>query len=207
MFFHKITFRGSNDIEIYFDTNLVPYCFPKSMQKLENVDPKRLPIMHPFSLRFWTPKASLLGLNLGPSWRPVSLQDAPRGLPEPHLRACFFYLRAFLFLLTRLPFLLTRLLFHLRTYNRFLADFWSIFGRFFIDFWSICWSLLVGPQSKYLNFPGYFFDVLLAMVKYRGRFKYIIFMGATGQVLKLSWILSNVLFAMVTYLGKFKYIC
>ena len=47
----------------------------------------------------------------------------------------------------------------------------------------------MGPQSKYLNFPGYFFDVLLAMVKYRGRFKYIIFMGATGQVLKLSWIL------------------
>ena len=47
----------------------------------------------------------------------------------------------------------------------------------------------MGPQNKYLNFPGYFFYVLMAMVKYRGRFKYIILMGATGQVLKLSWIL------------------
>ena len=155
----------------------------------ENVDPKRLQIMHPFSLRFWPPKTSLLGFNLEASSLSVSLQDGPRGLPEPNFRACFFYLRAFLFLLTRLPFLLTRLLFHLRTYDRFLTDFWLIFGRLFIDFWSICWSILVGPQSKYLNFPGYFFDVLLAMVKYRGRFKYIIFMGATGQVLKLSWIL------------------
>ena len=49
--------------------------------------------------------------------------------------------------------------------------------------------MLVGPQNKYLNFPGYFCYVLLAMTKYRGRFKYIIFMGATGQVLNLSWIL------------------
>ena len=36
-----------------------------------------------------------------------------------------------------------------------------------------------------------FFYLLLAMVKYRGRFKYIIFIGATGQVLKLSWILCQ----------------
>ena len=55
----------------------------------ENVDPKRLPIMHPFSLRFWTPKTSLLGSNLEPSWPSVSLQDGPslpdppRGLPDP----------------------------------------------------------------------------------------------------------------------------
>ena len=163
MFFHKITFRGSNDIEIYFDTNLVPYCFPKLMQKLENVDPKRLPIMHPFSLRFWTPKASLLGLNLGPSWPSVSLQDAPRGLPEPHLRACFFYLRAFLFLFTRL-------LFYLRTYDwcdetstQTLMDIFSTFPRF--------------SQSTIFqtNFPGYFSNVFLAMVKYPEKFKYMAF--------------------------------
>ena len=49
----------------------------------ENVDPKRLPIMHPFSLRFWTPKTSLLGPNLEPSWPSVSHQDGPRGLPDP----------------------------------------------------------------------------------------------------------------------------
>ena len=49
----------------------------------ENVDPKRLPIMHPFSLRFWTPKTSLLGPNLEPSWPSVSPQDGPRSLPDP----------------------------------------------------------------------------------------------------------------------------
>ena len=49
----------------------------------ENVDPKRLPIMHSFSLRFWTPKTSLLGPNLEPSWPSVSHQDGPRGLPDP----------------------------------------------------------------------------------------------------------------------------
>ena len=49
----------------------------------QNVDPKRLPIMHPFSLRFWTPKTSLLGPNLEPSWPSVSHQDGPRGLPDP----------------------------------------------------------------------------------------------------------------------------
>ena len=52
----------------------------------QNVDPKRLPIMHPFSLRFWTPKTSLLGPNLEPSWPSVSHQDGPRGLPDPPKR-------------------------------------------------------------------------------------------------------------------------
>ena len=46
----------------------------------EHVDPKKLPIMHPFSLRFGTPKTSL---NLEPSWLSVSHQDDPRGLPDP----------------------------------------------------------------------------------------------------------------------------
>ena len=48
----------------------------------ENVDPKKLPIMHPFSLRFRTPKTSLLGPNLEPSWPSVSHQDGPRGFPD-----------------------------------------------------------------------------------------------------------------------------
>ena len=48
----------------------------------ENVDPKRLPIMHQFSLRFWDPKTSLLGPNLDPSWPSVSHQDGPRGFPD-----------------------------------------------------------------------------------------------------------------------------
>ena len=52
----------------------------------ENVDPKRLPIMHSFSLRFWTPKTSLLGPNLEPSWPSVSHQDGPRSLPDPPKR-------------------------------------------------------------------------------------------------------------------------
>ena len=157
---------------------------PKSIQKRWKCRSQEGPDNASIFASFWTPKTSLLGFNLGPSWPSVSLQDGPRGLPEPHLRACCFYLRAFLFLLTRF-------LFYLRTYDRFLTDFWSIFGRFFIDFWLICWSILVGPQNKYLNLPGYFFYVLLAMVKYRGRFRYIILIGATGQVLKLSWILTS----------------
>ena len=48
----------------------------------ENLDPKRFPIMHPFSLLFWTPNTSLLGPNLEPSWLSVSLQDGPRGFPD-----------------------------------------------------------------------------------------------------------------------------
>ena len=48
----------------------------------ENVDPKRLPIMHSFSLRFWNPKTSLLGSNLEPSWPSVWFLDGPRGLPD-----------------------------------------------------------------------------------------------------------------------------
>ena len=39
--------------------------------------------MHPFSFRFWTPKTSLLGPNLEPSWPSVSHQDGPRSLPPP----------------------------------------------------------------------------------------------------------------------------
>ena len=49
----------------------------------QNVDPKRLPIMHPFSLHFWIPKTSLLGGELEPSWPSVSPQDGPRDLPDP----------------------------------------------------------------------------------------------------------------------------
>ena len=48
----------------------------------ENLDPKRFPIMHPFSLLFWTPKTSLLGPNLEPSWLSVSPEDGPRGFPD-----------------------------------------------------------------------------------------------------------------------------
>ena len=60
--------------------------FQNRSKNHENVDPKRLPIMHPFSLRFWTPKTSLLGPNLEPSWPSVSLQDGPKGLPDPPSR-------------------------------------------------------------------------------------------------------------------------
>ena len=66
---------------------LMPTCFYFAFQYRSknhtNVDPKRLPIMHPFSLRFWTPKTSLLGSNLEPSWPSVSHQDGPRGVTDP----------------------------------------------------------------------------------------------------------------------------
>ena len=48
----------------------------------ENVDPKSLPIMHSFSLSFWTPQISFLRPNLEPSWPSVSHQDGPRGFPD-----------------------------------------------------------------------------------------------------------------------------
>ena len=65
---------------------------PKIMKNHENIDRKRLPIMQPFSLRFGTPKTSLLGPNLNhlgspdgprdppdpPQEHPKSLQDAPK---------------------------------------------------------------------------------------------------------------------------------
>ena len=75
------------DVLSMLNSNLMPTWFHFASQNRpkihENVDPKRLPIMHPFSLRFWTPKTSLLGPNLEPSWPSVSHQDGPRGLPDP----------------------------------------------------------------------------------------------------------------------------
>ena len=44
----------------------------------ENIDRKRLPIMQPFSLRFGTPKTSLLGPNLEPSWLSRRPKRPPR---------------------------------------------------------------------------------------------------------------------------------
>ena len=52
---------------------------PKFMKNHENIDRKRLPIMQPFSLRFGTPKTSLLGPNLEPSW----LSRRPKRPPRP----------------------------------------------------------------------------------------------------------------------------
>ena len=70
--------------------NLMPtwvhFAIRKSIQIHENIDSKRFPIMQPFSLRFGTPKTSLLGPNLEPSWlsrrpkRPP--RPPPRGLPD-----------------------------------------------------------------------------------------------------------------------------
>ena len=66
--------------------NLMPTWFHFASQNRtkihQNVDPKRLPIMHTFSLRFWTPKTSLLGPNLEPSWPSVWFLDGPRGFPD-----------------------------------------------------------------------------------------------------------------------------
>ena len=53
--------------------------------------------------------------------------------------------------------------------------------------------MLVGPQNKYLNFPGYFFYVLMAMVKYRGRFEYMVWAVGQGNYLNSPGYFSNVL--------------
>ena len=150
MFFHKINFRGSNDIEIYFDTNLVPYCFPKSIQKRWKCRSQEVPDNASIFASFLNPQNLPLGIQLGTILALSFASRRPKRPSRTPLTRLLFYLRAFLFLLTRL-------LFYLRTYDRFLTDFWSIFGRLFIDFWLICWSILVGPQNKYLNVPGYFF--------------------------------------------------
>ena len=68
-------------------------------------------------------------------------------------------------------------------------------------------------MSAYLNFPGYFSNVFLAMVKYPGKFNYMVLGGPTKRVLKLSQILfqgilgdgkvsGKVSVAMVKYPGK-----
>ena len=78
------------DVLSMLNSNLMPTWFHFASQNRskihENVDPKRVPIMHPFSLRFWIPKTSFLGPNLEPSWPSVSLQDGPRSLPDPPKR-------------------------------------------------------------------------------------------------------------------------
>ena len=76
--FHVLALLNSNLMPTWFH-----FASQKSTQIHENVDPKRVPIMHPFSLRFWIPKTSFLGPNLEPSWPSVSLQDGPRNLPDP----------------------------------------------------------------------------------------------------------------------------
>ena len=78
------------DVLSMLNFNLMPTCLHFAYQNRskihENVDPKRVPIMHPFSLRFWIPKTSFLGPNLEPSWPSVSLQDGPRSFPDPPKR-------------------------------------------------------------------------------------------------------------------------
>ena len=66
----------------------------------ENVDPKRLPIMHPFSLRFWTPKTPKppswdpTWSHLGPQFRIKTAQEASqtpsKRPPRPNLEPAWF---------------------------------------------------------------------------------------------------------------------
>ena len=83
MFFIKSLF----EVRSMLPSILMPTWFHFASQNRtkihQNVDPKRLPIMHPFSLRFWIPKTSLLGPNFEPSGPSVSPQDDPRGFPDP----------------------------------------------------------------------------------------------------------------------------
>ena len=51
----------------------------------QNVDPKRLPIMHPFSLRFWTqkpPSWDPTWSHLGPQFRIKTAQEASQTPPQ-----------------------------------------------------------------------------------------------------------------------------
>ena len=63
----------------------------------QNVDPKRLPIMHPFSLRFWTQKPppwDPTWNHLGPQFRIKTAQEAsqipPKRPPRPNLEPAWF---------------------------------------------------------------------------------------------------------------------
>ena len=86
MFFMKSFFEVLSMLNFI----LVPTWFhfaPQNQPTIhEHIDPKRLPIMHPFSIRFWTPRTSLFGPNFEPSWPSVLLQDGPRNLPDPPKR-------------------------------------------------------------------------------------------------------------------------
>ena len=61
------------------------------------------------------------------------------------------------------------------------------------------------PHSACLNCPGYFPNVLLAMVKYVGKLKYMVRKGATESVLESHRCFSNTSLAMEKYPGEFKY--
>ena len=137
--------------------NLMPTWFHFASQNRskiqENVDLKRVPTRHPFSLRFWMPKISFLGVNLEPSWPSVSLQDGPRSLPDVPKRApratleLSWHLHSFqdgprsLWVLPRgLPGPLG---------GPFLVDFGQIFNRFLVVFWLIfAWFLVVFLVEK-----------------------------------------------------------
>ena len=83
MFFHQITFRSFIDVELQFDANLAPFCFPKSNQNPSKCRPQEAPDNASIFASFLDPKTSLLGSNLEPSWPSVSHQDGPRGLLDP----------------------------------------------------------------------------------------------------------------------------
>ena len=109
MFFHKITFRGSNDIKIDFDANLAPYCFPKSIQKRWKCRSQEAPDNASIFASFLKPQNLPLGVQLGTI---LALSFASRRPKMPSRTP----LTRLLFLLTRFPFFtyaLTFLLPHL----------------------------------------------------------------------------------------------
>ena len=151
MFFHKITFRGSNDIEIYFDANLAPYCFPKSIQKRWKCRPQEAPDNASIFASFLNPQNppswGSTWNHLGPQFRFKTAQETsqtpPRGLPDRTWSQLGSQSRlktaqeAFQTPLTRLLFLLTRFPFFTYALTFLLTHIWSIHDRLLIDFWCI----------------------------------------------------------------------
>ena len=87
MFFHEITFRSSIDVEFNLDANLIPFCFPNSIQNPWKYRPQEAPdnasIFGPFLDPQKLPLGNQLGTILAINFAQEASQTLPRGFPDP----------------------------------------------------------------------------------------------------------------------------
>ena len=96
MFFHEITFRSSIDVEFNLDANLIPFCFPNSIQNPWKYRPQEAPDNASIFASFLDPQNFPLGTKLGtilalsfasrrskkPPGRPQEASQTPQDAPR-----------------------------------------------------------------------------------------------------------------------------
>ena len=146
MFFHQITFRGSIDVALHFNANLVPFCFPKSNQNPSKCRPQEAPdnasifdsVLDPKNLPLGTQLGAILALSFA-SRRPKRPPRPPQEASQTELGASLVFKVA-----TRRP---------RRPPSPSLGAFWArIWGV-----WARFWRFLIPIFFTLLKFVDFMF--------------------------------------------------